>query len=315
MEHLIFSFARNVQQMDTWFFIAALCFSGIFAFVTGLFSRSSLRAYRIVADTPTSRIRSAPQGYVELKGQCLPLDPAEPVYGPFTGKPCLWYRAWVEEERGSGDDKDWVTIYAETDPRPFRLNDGTGECFVAPCWADMRMRTVTDSFIPGSWGSDMPEPLRHVDSGFFSRNVRFSEERFEEGEGYVIGHLTTTDGGEGSDEAQSVSGFLSNWRTDYMAEVEGRPDKHPPNPRTMGWVHGDTAHWIGRWLGSLEHFEAPFHVVGPSEESRRPFIVGKGNEEGIVKRLRWSWIGFSVGFVISATVFLSVLMARVGVLG
>ena len=57
---------------------------------------SAWRRARAVADTPTSRIASAAQGYVELIGIGKPLG-GQPVISPANHLPCLWYRYRIEQ--------------------------------------------------------------------------------------------------------------------------------------------------------------------------------------------------------------------------
>lgn len=60
---------------------------------------ANLKRYRTVADTPTSRIASAPQGYVELVGRGQQ-PPGAGLLSPISGLPCLWYRYRVERKNG-----------------------------------------------------------------------------------------------------------------------------------------------------------------------------------------------------------------------
>src|SRR3569832_2694177 len=57
----------------------------------------SLRRARLIEATPTSRIRSAAQGYVELAGAAVMME-GVPIIAPLTLLPCAWYR-YREEER------------------------------------------------------------------------------------------------------------------------------------------------------------------------------------------------------------------------
>ncbi len=87
---------------------------------------STLQRRRTVADTPTSRIASAAQGYVELSGQGKPLD-YPPLLSHLTSLPCLWYRYRVEEK--SGND-EWKTVSSGESEVSFILDDGSGRCVV-----------------------------------------------------------------------------------------------------------------------------------------------------------------------------------------
>lgn len=93
---------------------------------------SALRRARMVADTPTSQIASAAQGYVELQGRGKPLD-GIPVVSPLNQLPCLWYRYRIERRR---NDK-WESVESGESDASFLLNDGSGVCLVDPEGAEI----------------------------------------------------------------------------------------------------------------------------------------------------------------------------------
>lgn len=87
---------------------------------------SLLRRRRALTDTPTSRIASAAQGYVELFGRGKPLD-EPPLLSHLTTLPCLWYRYLVEEENSEGK---WRTVNQGQSEASFIIDDGSGRCVV-----------------------------------------------------------------------------------------------------------------------------------------------------------------------------------------
>jgi len=92
----------------------------------------TLRRARAIADTPTSSIGSAAQGYVELIGRGKALD-TTPLLAPLTGLPCLWYRFKVERKHGN----KWATESSGESTDSFLINDGSGECVVDPQAAEI----------------------------------------------------------------------------------------------------------------------------------------------------------------------------------
>lgn len=91
-----------------------------------------LRRVRAFADTPTSSVASAAQGYVELRGLGKPLGGA-PVLSPLTNLPCLWYRYQVDRR----DRDKWVRESSGESDASFLLEDGTGTCAVDPDGAEI----------------------------------------------------------------------------------------------------------------------------------------------------------------------------------
>jgi hypothetical protein len=81
---------------------------------------------RAIADTPTSHIASAAQGYVELRGIGKALA-GEPLISPLRGMRCLWYRYQVEQRSG---ENSWKTIDSGESDASFILDDGTGQCVI-----------------------------------------------------------------------------------------------------------------------------------------------------------------------------------------
>ena len=78
--------------------IAAL----VILLVTGLLGWvRAIRHARLIADTPTSRIASAAQGYTELQGRGQPLD-GTPLLSPVNALPVLWYRLVTERRQSDG---------------------------------------------------------------------------------------------------------------------------------------------------------------------------------------------------------------------
>lgn len=83
------------------------------------------RHYRHIADIPTARIASAPQGYIELTGEG-DLLPEYPIVSPLTGLPCLWYEYRVERVQG----RERETLRSGISELPFVLSDGSGRVLV-----------------------------------------------------------------------------------------------------------------------------------------------------------------------------------------
>ncbi len=121
-----------------WLFIAASL--GLCAWAGWQFVHRLARA-RLLGDVPTSRIRSAAQGFVELYG-VLEEGPEGPLQAPLTGKPCLWWRYRIEvEEKRSGREKAWRTVDKGASESPFSLRDATDACLVDPRGAEVRPLT------------------------------------------------------------------------------------------------------------------------------------------------------------------------------
>jgi len=88
------NFILNVQQMSDLCFLGLELFLILFGiiFISSLFY--NLNLLRILRTTPTSKIRSAAQGSVELKGKLSHIE--NKLIAPFSKKSCCWYKFVVE---------------------------------------------------------------------------------------------------------------------------------------------------------------------------------------------------------------------------
>ena len=86
---------------------------------------------RIIAHTPTSRLRSAAQGFTEIEGSGRAVNEL-PLNSPLTRTPCLWYDVLVERQEGSGKNRRWVTVDRNRSDALLLIEDDTGEAYVDP---------------------------------------------------------------------------------------------------------------------------------------------------------------------------------------
>ena len=93
----------------------------------------SLRRLLAMSGTPTSRIASAAQGYVELVGRGRS-HPDFQVLSRLTFLPCVWYR-FIVEQRNSKNK--WERVSSGRSDESFMLHDGSGLCVVDPDHAEV----------------------------------------------------------------------------------------------------------------------------------------------------------------------------------
>ena len=154
---------------------------------------------RIIEDTPTSKIRSAAQGYTELSGISKLMD-GSTIYGPLTNTLCTWYKYTIEKHRRSGKRSHWVTIEEGISDRLFLIIDDTGEAVIDPDKAN-----VTPAYTDVWYGSTRQPQHRSAakrKKKFFNIGMgsyRYTEMRIHTDESlYAIG-LFDTVGGVGSE--------------------------------------------------------------------------------------------------------------------
>lgn len=92
-----------------------------------------LQRKRLILNTPTSKIRSAALGLVEVSG--LATGPYL-INAPVTGKSCYFYRTMAWELRKSGKNQEWQKVADESLHVPFYVDDTTGLLLVNPQGAE-----------------------------------------------------------------------------------------------------------------------------------------------------------------------------------
>ncbi|MGJ8668380.1 MAG: GIDE domain-containing protein [Oceanococcus sp.] len=209
--------AAVVRQLDQVEFGMLLAIS--LAVSVGCFFAvfSMLKRARLIQDTPTSKIRSAAQGHVELEG-IANLLPGEPVVSPLSGQICTWWKYSIEEKRTSYNKgkrhSNWTTIESAVSDDLFELSDDTGRCVVDPEGAQV---------IPNrklNWSGNSRRP-RHTPSS--SPLIRFGNYRYHEATIrpasalYALGWFRTEGGiAHSFNDADEVRDLLSEWKADQQ---------------------------------------------------------------------------------------------------
>jgi hypothetical protein len=111
-----------------WLF--ALVMIAIIAFLAWM---STFRRSRSIADTPTSKIGSAAQGYVEIYGPSS-RAPEYQMQATAGSQPCVWFRC-ITYQRTT--DNKWREIGRQVSDGIFEISDETGKCMIDPDHAEV----------------------------------------------------------------------------------------------------------------------------------------------------------------------------------
>jgi hypothetical protein len=254
---------------------------------------------RYLLDTPTSKIRSAAQGYVELYGVLQGRE--APVLAPLSNTPCLWWRFKIEEYSSSDKRSSWRVVESGSSEAPLLLADGTGECWVHPLGAEIRPATRD------VWQGDQRHPQR-VDAGGIlgwlssGKRYRYSEERLHAGEPlYAIGDFHTRGGGQqGFDLSAAQGAVIREWKGDYGQLLE-RFDSD-------GNQQLDEQEWQRARLAAQLEAEDRHRQVSlqPARHELRkpaqaqPFILSSHGEDQLARQFYWQALAGGVVCLLGA---------------
>jgi len=105
--------------------------AGVYWFYKGF---RLLQRKRLIMNTPTSKIRSASMGLVEVSGQAI--GPYV-ITSPLKQANCYFYRSLAWELKQRGKNREWVKVAEETLHVPFYVDDDTEKVLVDPRGAEL----------------------------------------------------------------------------------------------------------------------------------------------------------------------------------
>lgn len=312
--------AQNIAGLDAeeFWLIAAL----LAAAVIGLFCLTfrNLRRARLIEDTPTAKVRSAPQGYVELDGYARIMDGA-PVYAPLTGAPCVWYRYEVERHVSDGKRSHWQTVESGVSEAIFHLQDDTGLCIVDPDGADVHPSlhqvwygsTERPPHGPGHGGTSIFG--RAVGALFGGGNYRYSESRIRNNDPlYALGLFVSTGGDEvGTPLSVEVGDLLRQWKRD-PDELRRRFDENGDGQIDLGeW---EKARQAAEQIVLKQRADRPQQpaacVLRKPATGGQPFILAATPQHKIANHYRMRAFLAMLGFLLSGAGLTWLLAARLG---
>ncbi len=253
---------------------------------------------RLIEDTPTAKIRSAHQGYVELEGTGKLMD-GPPIIAKLSGLPCVWFRYQVEElvrthHKGHTQAR-WNVVEQGESTETFWLQDETGRVVIDPEGADVTPRHKDRWRSGSSLGGIARQPAGAA--RLFATNVghgkyRLTEERINNGERlYALGLLKSVSSYTSMPTVdEDVRGLLKDWKKDQptmlrrfdlnkdgkIDEIEWRLARAQARRETMKNRQEQVIH-------STEGLS----VLGPTRDSSRPYILSAFTQAELTKRYKW----------------------------
>ncbi len=252
---------------------------GLKAFHSGF---KDLKLERLLGGTAFSKVRSLALGSVELSGVARPGP--DPVRDPIYENPCVYYHVTLREQRGSGKNERWVTLYDNESALPFFLEDDTGRILVYPGGAELYLEKTVDVRV-GAFFGDAPD----------NRLLRFiSLFPGMGGTRHLVAYIMT------EKQELCVYGFAGpdfpKPQTGPTFEEEIRKLKADPERMTAldkngdGEVDGEewdagVAQLRAQWEAARPPVEAPPIVIRKPQDG--PLVVSDDSRGKFVEKLEW----------------------------
>lgn len=298
-----------VQGMGGVQFWLLLAFALVVTAVGFKLWRDSFRDARLMEDTPTSRIRSAAQGFVELVGtQDTAMD--RRPRAPLTGREATWWSYSIEKKETHRDSNGnrqtrWRTVEKKTSPDLILLRDGTGEVVVNPAGAQVtaghRERWYGHSRHPaGGPGGGDGGGIAGVVDFLTSGRYRYTEELMRPGDPlFALGHFETRTSVPDSEERiRRRTELLAEWK-ENPAELVARFDEDGDGRVDMEeWERARAAaeaaveEQVAREAG-----EPDVHLLLKPPDGR-PFVLSVKEEEELTGAYRVRSVAFLILFLV-----------------
>jgi hypothetical protein len=265
---LLLFIAVKLESRSGWL----ACLS-IMAAISILAWLSALNRLRAIRDTPTSKIASAAQGYVELTGRGHPFG--EPLLGKLSLLPCLWYRYQIERRES---ENKWKTMDSGESGDSFMLRDDTGECVVDPEQAEIL--------------------TRHRDQ-WHDGDYRYTEWKLIENDSlYVIGQFRTQGGSSLEfNTREELSALLAEWKKDMPALLKRFDLDNNGTLDMQEWALARSA--ARREVGKMmreEQAQPDINIIGQPRNGEL-FLVSNLDQDKLSRRyLLWSWAHLAIFF-------------------
>lgn len=308
MSHYFFS------ELPPWVFIVIV---GLLTFASIMFLKRIfyyLRYVRLIEDTATSSIRSAPQGYVELEGRAQSLNGIECV-GPLTNKPCCWYsyRLEVLKKRTVNNrvEKYWEILQEGASHHLFVLEDGTGKCIICPVGAKMMPQ-----FQKQWYSRELPIHFQKNSKKSFWNNLTIGKPRYRLFEARV----------EFNDHLYALGCFQTiPLKENLVEEKDFNHVKVEPNTKAPGVasalmpvlseIVNINAEWksLAKNISKDPSFKMPEYInviTSKNLSSKQPYLVSTLSQKELAKKYKWKAFKYGFLFVLAGALPFWMVLAR-----
>jgi len=305
-----------VAALPLWDFALITGVSVIATVYLVLRSLRQFRRSRLVEDMPTSKIRSASQGYTELIG--IARKGEHTNISPLSSQLCLWWHYKIERYQSSGKNRHWVTVENKRSDASFHIEDSTGICRVDPESAEMSTyhKRVWHGSTRRPVGGQTLKAKPHflmTNIGGFGKRYRYTEYLLKDGDPlYVLGHFGTDTGGIRTLTPEQLAGdILRHWKQDFPALLKRFDINKDGELNADEW---QLARHAAKWEAQDQHKEAQNepekNSLSQPVHKGLPFIISSHEQKKLGSKFRYSAILSALGFLMAGAMSTWLLSSR-----
>lgn len=273
-------------------FELALVASVLAALISFYFFYRSWKRLRFIENTPTAKLRSAHQGYIEVegKGQCID---GQLIYAPLSNHLCIWYHSKIERKetfvhKGRTQSR-WNLIYQNTSPHQFKLTDGTSSCFVDPTGAEIHSNEQLVWYGDNEWPT-LTKILASQSILLSSFNrYRYSEKLILPGQSlYIIGQFTTLSAVTRQSVRDAMYQLITDWKQDPAQLLKRFDSNKDGQIDQLEWEAArQQAFEQAQTIYHEQAMEPDTHLMMKPTDNTRPFIISIHSQARLIKKYRY----------------------------
>jgi len=287
-----------VLSLDPAFFTISL----IVSVLASLFSFYSMyewyRQAMMMIAMPSSKIRSAVQGHIELIGKTRMME-GPLIISPLSQKKCVWFKYKVEEKAHRDNDRisfdsNWEVIQEQTSDELFLIEDETGQCVIDPDHATV----MTDN--------------KRV---WFHRGRRYTEALIYEHETlYAMGLFESLDNVERQKQEEDIRYILRAWKQDQATLLARFDHNNDGKIDQEEWADAQQVaqEYVEREQG-LRTKLAQLHVLKTSPHRDQSFILSTLPEQSLIKQYQLKALFYLAIFLLSGSLIVWAINVRLAV--
>jgi hypothetical protein len=245
---------------------------------------------RLIESIPTARIRSAPQGYIELIGEARMME-GPVIISPLSMTRCVWFSYKIEEKvreyAGKGKFRSrWRLVKQQTSEEIFMLADDTDECAIDPDNAQVITRDTR------VWYKRDVIPPR-----------RYTERTILEGEPlYAMGLFQSVARVEDQTLRHQLSLKLRQWKQDPNRLLDRYDTDRNGEISPQEWqkARQDATLAVKRDIGQQAKMKQ-LSIMRSSPHSSQPYILSTIPEHKLVSRYQRHALAALAGFMLLGT--------------